>query len=143
MNIPGLRSPYDRVGGLVHFGRMLDKIRLHAAGKLPLDYHANLGGGFDGQCCRFLGVEYPQLVERVRDGDSDEEILDWCFVSGRRPGEEEIGMFNDSLRKRGWRDHLTPRLVQRLQEAGLAHRIDIQTFFDFIDADEGREPKRD
>ena len=34
-HIPGLRSPYDTVGGIVQFGRMLDKIRLHAAGKLP------------------------------------------------------------------------------------------------------------
>ena len=29
------RSAYDRVGGLVYFARMLDKIRLFAAGKLP------------------------------------------------------------------------------------------------------------
>src|SRR3954462_15604043 len=34
-HIPGLRSPSEQVGGLVHFGRMLDKIRLAAAGKLP------------------------------------------------------------------------------------------------------------
>jgi gluconokinase len=31
--IPGLRSPFDQVKGLVYFGRMLDKIRLAAAGK--------------------------------------------------------------------------------------------------------------
>jgi hypothetical protein len=29
-----LRSPPEKVGGLVHFGRMLDKIRLHARGEL-------------------------------------------------------------------------------------------------------------
>jgi len=33
--IPGLRSPFDQVKGVVYFGRMLDKIRLAAAGKLP------------------------------------------------------------------------------------------------------------
>ena len=36
-NIPGLRSTYAKVGRLVYFGRMLDKIRLHAAGQL-LEY---------------------------------------------------------------------------------------------------------
>ncbi len=36
--VPGLRSCYARVGRLVYFGRMLDKIRLHAAGRLPADY---------------------------------------------------------------------------------------------------------
>ena len=42
-NIPGLRSCYDKVGRLIYFGRMLDKIRLHAAGQLPPDYVENLG----------------------------------------------------------------------------------------------------
>lgn len=33
--VSGLRSPSDQVKGLVYFGRMLDKIRLTAAGQLP------------------------------------------------------------------------------------------------------------
>ena len=40
-----LRSPSEKVGGLFYFRRMLDKIRLHAKGELPSDYHANLGKG--------------------------------------------------------------------------------------------------
>ena len=43
MSIPGLRSPHDKVSGLVYFGRMLDKIRLHAAGKLPEGWQVQLG----------------------------------------------------------------------------------------------------
>jgi gluconokinase len=31
--ISGLRSPGDQVNGIVYFGRMLDKMRLAAAGK--------------------------------------------------------------------------------------------------------------
>jgi len=42
--VPGLRSPYAKVARLVYFGRMLDKIRLHAGGQLPAEYVANLGG---------------------------------------------------------------------------------------------------
>jgi len=42
----GLRSPYDKVGGLFYFGRMLDKIRRHDRGELPLEYEVNLGRGF-------------------------------------------------------------------------------------------------
>jgi hypothetical protein len=38
--IPGLRSPFDHFNGLVYFGRMLDKIRLAAAGKLPEGWQA-------------------------------------------------------------------------------------------------------
>ena len=75
----GLRSPSEKVGGLFYFGRMLDKIRLHARGELPADYHENLGKGFDEKCVTFLQINYDQLVERVNRGGSDEEILQWCF----------------------------------------------------------------
>ncbi len=141
MNIPGLRRPTDTVGGIVHFGRMLDKIKLHAQGKLPEDYHANLGKGFDGWMCRWLGVEYPDVVARVKQGGRDEELLQWCFQQGRQRTAEEIEFFNGHLAKRGWRDEASGRLAQRKQESGFADRHDIQTFFDLIDADEGRAPR--
>src|SRR5215471_1778140 len=32
VSIPGLRSPYQRMSGIFHFARMLDKIRLAAHG---------------------------------------------------------------------------------------------------------------
>jgi hypothetical protein len=43
MEIHGLRGPYETVGGLVYFARMIDKIRLHAAGLLPSEYQPLLG----------------------------------------------------------------------------------------------------
>lgn len=127
------------VGGIVHFGRMLDKIRLHAQGKLPTDYHKNLGAGFDGRCCAFLGVKYEDVVARVKLGSEDQDILEWCFATGRKPSPDEIEMFNHYLRKRGWRDDASKRLAERKQAAGISHRDDVQTFFDLIDADEGHQ----
>ena len=54
-NVPGLRSPYIRVGRLVYFGRMLDKIRLHAAGPRPAAAdRPHLGQGVDGRGGNFL-----------------------------------------------------------------------------------------
>ena len=35
MKVSGSRSSFEKVGGIVYFGRMLDKIRLHSAGRLP------------------------------------------------------------------------------------------------------------
>lgn len=141
IKVPGLRSPYDPVGGLFHFGRMLDKIRLHAAGQLPTDYHQNLGVGFDGRCCSFLGVKYEDVVARVKLGGGDDEVLQWCFENGRKPTEEEIEVWNAYMSKRGWRDGASARLAQRKKESGLENRDDIQTFFDLIDAEEGRPPR--
>ncbi len=42
------------------------------------------------------------------------------------------------MAKRGFRDDMTERLIWRKEEAGAADRDDIQTFFDYIDFDEGR-----
>jgi gluconokinase len=138
MNISNLRSPHEKVGGLYHFGRMLDKIRLHAAGKLPADYIPNLGIGFDGRCASFLHIDYAALVARVAQGGSDEELLAWCYEQGRKPTDDEITFWNAFMSKLGWRDEASPRLQQRLLEYGFAGRTDIATFFDFLDADEGR-----
>lgn len=141
MNIPGLRSCHEQVGGIFYFVRMLDKIRLHAAGKLPEDYQPNLGKGFDGRALRFLNVDYDALVERVKAGGTDEEILQWCFENGTKPTEEQIEIWNDFLRKRGWNDEATEILQRRLKEGGFQDRADVQTMFDYIDLDEGRDPR--
>ncbi len=139
MNVPNLRSPRETVGGLVHFGRMLDKIRLHAAGKLPADYQPNLGSGFDGRCIAFLHVAYADVVAQVKAGASDEAVLEWCYQHGRKPTEDEIEIWNGFMSKRGWRDDGAAHLAQRIAaEPALAGRTDILTSFDFLDADEGR-----
>jgi len=136
-----LRSPSEKVGGLFYFGRMLDKIRLHAKGELPPDYHANLGKGFDEKCANFLRINYDQLVERVNRGGTDEEILLWCFDHGRRPDENDVYVWNEFMRKRGWNDEVSKILLRRKKESDMMNRSDIQTSFQFIDADEGRLPK--
>ena len=136
-----LRSPSEKVGGLFYFARMLDKVRLQAKGELPQDYHENLGRGFDEKCVNFLRIEYDPLVVRVKRGGTDEEILQWCFENGRRPNENDVYVWNEFMRKRGWNDEVSEILARRKSEAGMTDRSDIQTSFQFIDADEGRLPK--
>jgi hypothetical protein len=135
------RSPYDAVKGLVYFPRMLDKIRINAAGALPKGYAEHLGEGFDGRCLRLLNVSYDDVKLLVLAGESDEKVLDWCFEHGRKLTEEEIEIWSGFMQKRGWRDDASDRIVFRLKEAGLEYR-DRQavTMFDFIDIDEGRTP---
>src|SRR5581483_300940 len=139
MKVPGLRPSADKVGGIVYFGRMLDKIRLQAQNKLPIDYQKNLGTGFDGRCCRFLRVDYMALVNRVMKGGSDDEVLSWCFSQGRQPNAEEIEVWNGFMSRRGWNDEATETLERFKQERGFAHRADIRTMFEFHKADEEEE----
>ena len=135
------RSPYDTVGGIVFFGRVIDKIRLHAAGCLPAGYFLGDQSDptwMDGRCTRFLQVTYQALTERVLAGESDDEILEWCFAHGRRPGDEEIVIWNGFMTKRGWRDPASAELEEIKRREGFAGRPGIRTFFDYQDADEGR-----
>lgn len=137
--VPGLRSHYAQVSRLVYFGRMLDKIRLHEAGKLPADYHANLGVGFDGRCCTFLGVNYAALKARVLSGGTDADLLAWAHEQGGARTDDQCNIFNRFLMKVGWRDDRSAVLRQRISEFGLAGKP-IETFFDLNEFDEDRNP---
>jgi gluconokinase len=138
MQVSGLRSCYDTVGGIYYVGRMFDKIRLKAAGKLPDEYHPNLGKGFDARALSFLEIDYAALADRVNRGGTDEEVLEWCFQTGKKPSEEQIEVWNGFMRKRGWKDDGTEILRKRVAALGEPIRTDIETSFDYIDADEDR-----
>src|SRR6266496_3249995 len=118
--IPGLHSPSEQVNGLVYFGRMLDKIRLAAKGKLPADWEENRGpkakNSFDSRCCNFLKIDYAALEAETLQGTSDEKLLEWAYAHGRHPTDEEIEIWNAFMTKRGWRDSVTERLNWRLAE---------------------------
>jgi len=145
MEIQGLRSAYDIVGGIVYFGRMIDKIRLHAAGMLPSEYQPFLGStnpdSFDGRCCRFLKIDYVAIVAQALQGGSDESLFQWACLNGRKPSDKDAEIWNAFMQKRGWRDASSGRVRERAQEAGLTDRV-VSTFFDFFDADEGGRPPR-
>jgi gluconokinase len=137
----GLRSPCEKVAGLVYFGRMLDQIRAHAKRQLPPKYQANLGKGLDEYCVNFLGVSYSLVVEYVNAGLSDGAILQSCFGMGHRPSEAEIYMWNEFMIKRGWHDDDSQTLRQLKREEGLTARSEIETIFQLIDVAEGRVPR--
>jgi gluconokinase len=136
-------SDYRETKGLIYFARMLDKIRLSAAGRLPPGYFLGVEDPthFDARCTKFLGVDYHELVARTLRGGSNEEILDWCFAHGRTPGEEEILVWNAFISKRGWRDASSGDLKAAKERNGWEDRNDIQTWVDLHDAEEGRTPK--
>lgn len=133
-------SPLVETAGLKYFPRMTGKIRLHAAGKLWEDLHANLGKGSDGALCAFLHLDYDALKARVLAGGSDEEILAWCQQHGRPLNDTDKLVWNHYVATLGFKDHITDILAKRKADGGLAHRDDIQTIAHYIDVDEGRLP---
>jgi hypothetical protein len=131
MRTTGLRSPYEKVGGLVFFGRLLDGIRLRERNSTA-HWQRGISEAAAGRCVRFLRVSYEALEERTLQGGSDDELLEWCFRCGRRPTNEDIQMWNAFMTKRGWRDDASESLARAKTGAGLGHRTDIQTCFDLL-----------
>ena len=138
MNTPPI-SAYQQTFGMLYFARMLDKIRKFARGELRADFHKNLGIGFDGRCSGFLRVKYEDLKRRTLEGGSDEEILRWCFQNGRELNDQDILIWNEFIRKRGWNDEASATLAKFKQESGLSDRHEIQTMLEYFEFDEGRK----
>ncbi|MDQ6860524.1 MAG: DUF5069 domain-containing protein [Verrucomicrobiota bacterium] len=125
---------------MAYFPRMLDKIRLHARGELAPDYVPNLGKtrAADGMCCNFLRVRFDELRERVLQGGTDEEILDWCFDKGRPLNEGDLMVWNGFTLKLGWNDFASAHFAEIKKQQGLEDRHDIDCIPKLIDHEEGR-----
>ncbi len=140
--VDGLRSPYEKTaGGLHHLGRMLDKIRLMQAGRLPEHFHRNYGlsVGLDGQLCGFLGIKFEEVEARVKEGGTEAEITEWMFSRGLRPSSMQSHVWNEHSRKIGWNDRVASYLAKVRQEPDWGH-VTALTSFDFIEQSEEREP---
>lgn len=139
MKIEGIKGCFEKTSGLFYFARMCSKIRLHAQGKLPPDYHDWLGQGFDGRTCRYLRVRYEDVKAQVLSGRTEAEVLDWCFVNGRPLTAEEILIYNSFMSKRGWRDDETDEFIPAaIKRYGVPDDGSMLTDFDLIEMDEGR-----
>ncbi len=131
-------SPRNELDGLPYFPRLSEKVRLHAAGDLHPELHANLGKGMDLWICQFLGVPYENLKEKILSGASNEEALLWAKQNGLKRTDFELQWFQSYLLNRGFRDDLSSTLASRIEESGFQNRTDIHSFCDYIDVDEGR-----
>jgi len=143
MNTQTPCSDYVETSGIIFFARMLDKVRLNAQGLLPAGYNLGFSDptSFDARFCRFWEIDYDRLAAKTLEGETNEELLEWCFQGRKRPNQEQILVWNSFIIKRGWRDDGAPGLIVEKELNGFADRDDIQTYVDLHDADEGRFPK--
>ena len=133
------RSPRETMDGWHYLPRYIDKIRLSLAGKLHSDYTDNLGKGFDGMWLKAAGLTHEQFVEVVKKSVTDGEVCDWVRQNVKRTPEQKAAHWEDVLSRPLKTDEAAvARFKWRKEEAGIAHRDDIQCFVDSIDADEKR-----
>ncbi len=133
------RSPRETMCGWMHLPRFIDKIRLHLAGKLHADYQPNFCKGFDGLWLETASVKAETFIDVVRNSITDGEVCDWVLKNVKQPESVKAAHRQRMLNYPKKDDaEMQARLKMRKENAGLAHRDDIRSFVDFIDADEKR-----
>jgi len=133
------RSPRETMDGWSYLPRYVDKIRLHLAGRLHPDYQPNFGKGFDGRWLAAAGLTHEQMLDVVRGTITDGEVCDWVRRNVKRTAAEKqahaAAVFDYPKADDA---AMVERLRLRKEQGGLAHRDDVRSFVDFIDADEKR-----
>ncbi|MFZ5863634.1 MAG: DUF5069 domain-containing protein [Nitrospirota bacterium] len=139
--VPPLRSPRETLGDYVFLPRLIDKVRLHAQGRLPPEYHPQLLGPeltLDGRFLAFTGLDREALRAAILAAPDDASVLAWV---------ERHAVPHSAAEKRAWVaaiDAYRPdpeRATRRAQMyPDVAARCDVAalSLFDLIDLDEGR-----
>ena len=61
------------------------------------------------------------------------------FSEWKELNAEDILIWNEFIRKRGWNDEASATLAKFKQESGLSDRHEVQTMVEFFEFDEGRK----
>jgi hypothetical protein len=138
-----LRSPRETLGGYVILPRLIDKVRLHAQGKLPSEYITNLlepGLTLDGRFLTFTGLDAEELRRGILNSKTDEEILAWIERHAKPHTDDdkrrwiaEIEAYRPNAERAKWRREVYKDIAAKIDPAEL-------NLFDLIDMDEGRIP---
>lgn len=132
------RSPYERLGGLVHLPRLIDKARLHRQGLLNGYNYKTVG--FDKHLLAFLKLNPDEFEEVAARFDDDRAILEWIETNGAKHSPEAVEEWNQAMISRHPDTAVKKaRFLHFMKEAGGEGREDIRTYFDLIEFDEGRK----
>lgn len=132
------RSPHERLGGLVHLPRLIDKCKLVPTGRLP--GYNYLTAGFDKQLLEFICIDGASFEKVAQESSTDEEVLNWLKVrlGPGWPSENLISEFNERLKLMRPATSDKQEIFERARAAMTPTRRKVETYFDLIDLDEGR-----
>ncbi|MBI5378550.1 MAG: DUF5069 domain-containing protein [Nitrospirae bacterium] len=138
-----LRSPREKLGGYSILPRLIDKVRLHAEGKLPLEYLGNLlkpGRTLDGWFLAFTGLEAEALRQAISKAQSDDEVLEWVERRAILHTEEEKRQWAKGIA--AYRPDAAGLEARKRNYPELAAKVDLSTLgpLEMIDMDEERIP---
>ena len=131
------RSPRIRLGGYVILPRMLDKWRAVIAGTNG-EYHYNCP--LDEHFLKFAGIDPEPLLEQLKTGKGDGEILDWINAHStnkpNKPNELQIKAWSSWQESRVPSSVETREYMHEAQQKLAPNREDIAGWFDLLDVDD-------
>lgn len=137
------RSPKSLLGGIAHLRRFIDKIRLRHEGKIQ-DYNY-ITVGFDKYLIDFLQIDPKAFEQRVLADGTDEELFAWVKANSRKPSDQEIAQWSQSLLASCPKDDAARQRFQgRLQAIATKRGVvvsslpPVHTWADVIELDEER-----
>ncbi len=132
------RSPYERLGGIVHLPRMIDKARLYPLGKLH--GYNYLTVGFDKYLLDLLCIEGSDFEAIVRSSATDEEVLARLKtrIGAAWPSDHAVAEFNSKLIQRRPDTPERKAKFDHIRRSLPPTKRRVETYFDLIDLEEGR-----
>lgn len=129
------RSPGETLGGYAILARAIDKCRATLAGTNG-EYNYNCP--LDRQFFDFTGVDADEMKQLIADGASDEDVSLWVHQKDSAHSAEEVKAWTEAQRKRGPQTPEQQDYFENLREQVIPGRTDVTTWFDLLDAEEGR-----
>ena len=132
------RSPKQKIAGLVHLARMIDKGRAYKNKKLA-DYIYPCP--LDKIILNFLRVDAETFAKMVLE-KKDSEISNWAEELTKSKSSNEISFINKQIldRKPDTQDRL--KFFNEIRDKIDPSRSDIITWVDLLDLEEGRTPQK-
>ena len=138
-----LCSPREALGGYIILPRLIDKVLLHAQGKLPPDYVRNLlkpGLTLDGRFLSFAGLSGEALRKNILSSQTHDEVLAWVEQNTQPHSSEDKQKWAEAID--AYRPDPEWAEFRKQIYSDLASRMDVTaiSILDLIDTDEGRIP---
>lgn len=130
------RSPVDRLGGMDHLKRVLDKAKAHLAGTLgDYLYNCPLDQGFFS----YFGIDHEKFAQAVKTHSDDQSMLAWVREhSPRARDPKEIELFNREYESRGPDSPEKWEYFRSTRDKLAPGRNDIVTWVKLLDLEEKR-----
>jgi hypothetical protein len=126
------RSPRLKLGGYVILPRMLDKGRAQIAGRNG-EYH--FACPLDQRFLDFAGLKSDDILDLLKQGKSDTELLTWVREHSRN-SELEIHSWSEYQNQRGPSDVESRESYNESVKNLAPERDDLTTWFDLLDLDD-------